>query len=78
MVQVKWVEVWSDLASGGLVLRVLRGLSDGRIELRNPHNKNKLLGTFTSYDDAELDLNDDEFVVIAGRLESDASDFAQD
>lgn len=76
MAQIKWVEIWADLASGGLVLRVLRGLSDGRIELRNPHNKNKLLDTFTSYDDAELELNDDEFVLIEGRLEADAHDFA--
>lgn len=76
MAQIQWVEIWTDLSSGGLDLRMLRGLDDGRIELRDPHHQNKLLQTFTTYSDAELELGDDEFVIIEGRLEADAHDFA--
>lgn len=78
MAKVMWVEIWTDMASGGLDLLLLRGFSNGRIELRDPHQNNKLVQTFTSYDDAEFYLTDDEYVVIEGRLETDAHDFAQD
>lgn len=75
---VSWVEVWTELWSGGLRLRLLRGMSDGTIELRDPHRNSKLLRTFTSNEEAELDMLDEEFVRIKGRLEAlDVHDFAK-
>lgn len=77
MATVSWVEIWTELPSGGLRLRLLRGLSDGTIELRDPHRDSELLRTFSSHEEAELDMLDEEFVLIKGRLEEvDAHNFA--
>lgn len=79
MPTVSWVEIWTELWSGGLRLRLLRGMSDGTIELRDPHRDSKLLRLFTSHEEAEQDMLDEEFVLIEGRLEElDAHDYAQD
>lgn len=77
MATVSWVEIWTELPSGGLRLRVLRGLSDGTIELRDPHKDSQLLTTFASYEEAEGDMLDEEFVLIRGRLDDlDVPDYA--
>lgn len=77
MAEVRWIEVWTELWSGGLRLRLLRGMSDGSIELRDPHRGGKVIGSFSSLEEAEIDMLDEEFVQIMGRLEDlDAHDFA--
>lgn len=74
MARVKSIEVWAETASGGLNLYVLRELDTGVFEVLDPHNGNRLVERFTSFDDAEVWLTDDEYVPVDGRIEMDAPD----
>lgn len=73
--RVEWHEVWTERTLGGLQLTVLRKLSDGRIQQLDPHQGNKVLGYFDTYEDAVQELEEDEWVPVEGRVDEPASDF---
>jgi hypothetical protein len=60
----RWFEVWTTY-EGDYVL-VLKALRDGRFVIYDPQSQ-KVDSVLASYDEAELNLSEDEFVLIAGR-----------
>lgn len=61
-----WIEIWLDSSSAEYVL-VLRQLSNGELELRDPQESWRLVETFATYEDAVHWLNEDEYDLIEGR-----------
>ncbi len=72
MSEAKWIELWFESPSEGLRILVLRELADGSIELRDPRLDNKVVETFTSYEEADIWLTDEEYTLAEGRIELSA------
>ncbi|HVJ94076.1 MAG TPA: hypothetical protein VM580_30010 [Labilithrix sp.] len=64
----RWFEVWTT-HEGDYVL-VLKALRDGRFVIYDPQSQ-KVDSVLSSYEEAELNLSEDEFVLIAGREQRD-------
>ena len=66
-----WIEVWVDSGSRGERLLILVGTDSAEIELLDPHEGNKTIARFASYEDAQHWLNEDEYDRVEGRYEMD-------
>ena len=64
---VQWIEVWIDDASRGEYLLVLRGFSDGILEVIDPQKGGERVATFHAYEEATAWLNEDEYDLVEGR-----------
>jgi hypothetical protein len=69
----RWFEVWA--THEGDYLLVLKALRDGRFVIYDPQAK-AVDSILSSYDEAEISLAEDEFVLIAGRERRDDEDEA--
>ena len=64
--EVAWAEVWFDSSDPANYLYILRQLVDGTYEIVDPQ-RGRIGGTFPTYEDANIELVDDECVRAEGR-----------
>jgi hypothetical protein len=72
--RIQSIEVWTDSATRGEYLLVLRAREDKTLELVNPHTKNQVVRMFASYEEAVHWLGEEEYERVEGRWFADDDD----
>jgi hypothetical protein len=65
--KAQWVEVWLDSPSGGEYVLVVRGFSDGHVEIIDPQKAREQVAVFNHYEDATHWLDEEEYDLVEGR-----------
>ncbi|AUX46451.1 uncharacterized protein SOCE26_079570 [Sorangium cellulosum] len=66
---VEWFELWVDASAGDgwIYVLILRGSSDGSLELIEPQKGGERVDTFGNHEDAVHWLSEDEYELVEGR-----------